>query len=119
MISPQANERLLFRIMAALLLLLVLAGLFFAGSKMPFQGCNLVHWHIADKVDDREFPGFCHQYHDAAYLVAIFQDINLVVLVAALFNTLDDFAPARRGELRTNAIDIGLAVLAGIVKFKA
>src|SRR5437899_5918168 len=104
MMRPQANERLLFRVMAALLLLLVLAGLFFDGSKMPLQGCDLVHWHLTHKVDHRKFPSFRHQDHYAANTVAVLQHINLVVFVAALFLALDDFAPAGRAELRANAI---------------
>src|SRR5437868_8760476 len=102
MMRPQANDRVLLRVMAALLLLLVLAGLFFAGSKMPLQGRDLVHWHLTHKIDHREFPGFSHKDHYAANPVAVLQHINLVVFIAALFNTLDDFAPARRAELRTN-----------------
>src|ERR1051326_3489920 len=109
MIRPQANEASLFRIMAALLLLLVLAGLFLAGSKMPLQGRNLVYWHVAHKVDHREFPGFSHQDHHSANTITIFQYVNLVVLIATLFNALYDFAPAGRGELRTNTIQIGRA----------
>src|SRR5690349_3791668 len=119
MMSPQANETVLFLIMAALLLLLVLARLFFTGSKMLFQGRDLVHWHLTHKFDDRKFPGFSHQDYDAANPVTILQHINLVVLIAALFNALDDFAPAGRAELRTNAIDVRFAVLAGLVKLKA
>src|SRR5882724_12158407 len=105
--------------MAALLLLFRLVRVFFARSKMPLQRCDFVHRDVTYKVDDRKFPGLSHQNYHTGNAVTIFQDIDFVILVAALLNALDDFAPAWRGQLRADRIDVPFAVLAGLVKLKA
>src|SRR5216684_1681844 len=111
-------NRLLLLIMAALLLLFRLVRVFFAWSKMALQGCHFVHRDLTHKIDDRKFPGLSHQNHHAANFVTILEDVDFVILVAALLDALDDFAPAGRGQLGADRIDITFAVLDGFVKLK-
>src|SRR5579864_3633845 len=94
--SANANLNiLLLLIMAALLLLFRLVRMFFSRSKMALQSCHFVHGDLAHQIDDRKFPGFCHQNHNAANLVTILKHVDLIVFVVALLHALDDLAPAR------------------------
>jgi len=72
--------------MAALLLLFRLVRVFSLGARCRSSDATLSIGNVTYKVDDRKFPGSATRNYHTGNAVTIFQDIDFVILVAALLN---------------------------------
>src|SRR6185437_11825544 len=82
------------------------------------QFAEFLRIDCSHQVHHRQLSGFSHKDRHPVDLVAIFEQIDFVPLVAALAEAGYNALPARSGELRANGLNVGLAVLAGGVELK-